>query len=150
MKVKQNADVTAVQGDAMKKRKLDVGKEPICSMCLDPLSDRIAEALTPCGHTFHADCIDAWTRSSGMGRERCCPFRCYRSAIANDRQQATGPEASAFSQAIAAINAAFATPVVPQPRPDTAEQDAADDAHDRALEAELADDANLPGTGSSN
>ncbi|XP_041369902.1 uncharacterized protein LOC121383870 [Gigantopelta aegis] len=42
----------------------------ICSVCLDPYLLGQTRKFLPCGHCFHANCIDMWLRNSSMN----CPL----------------------------------------------------------------------------
>mmetsp|Transcript_31841 Transcript_31841/g.63175 ORF Transcript_31841/g.63175 Transcript_31841/m.63175 type:complete len:146 (+) Transcript_31841:2-439(+) len=48
----------------------------VCCICLDGHADRDMVRRLPCGHEFHAQCIDEWL-FRGKGRTRSCP-KCRR------------------------------------------------------------------------
>lgn len=45
--------------------------DPACAICFNDLTQADAIGQLPCGHAFHAQCIDTW-----LAQKRLCPFRC--------------------------------------------------------------------------
>jgi hypothetical protein len=85
-----------------------------CSICFDGLHERAYEALLPCGHTFHSDCITRWCRTHYLPRTRCCPYKCYRSQtiVVTDDVVAPTPVTMAPS-ATAPVTTAPPTQILP-------------------------------------
>lgn len=47
----------------------DIGQSPTCTICLGDYEDKEILRLLPCGHCFHAECVDAWLQIN-----RVCPI----------------------------------------------------------------------------
>ncbi|KAK3728675.1 hypothetical protein RRG08_041859 [Elysia crispata] len=51
----------------------DVGKDDeivLCAICMDPYISGDKRKFLPCGHDFHASCVDTWLKNSSMN----CPL----------------------------------------------------------------------------
>lgn len=49
---------------------------PECKICLSPMRMADHRLAMPCGHAFHADCINKHLEMSGQDWESGCPFKC--------------------------------------------------------------------------
>ncbi len=92
---------------------------PECKICLSPM--RVAESrlAMPCGHTFHAECINKHLETRGLSWETGCPFMCgaasqddeVRVRVATNRQAAMAKRAAR----VAAVHTFFAPDTVTEP-----------------------------------
>merc|ERR1712187_318749 len=48
------------------------GEENMCTICISEFADGNEVRTLPCGHRFHASCVDDW-----LVRTPVCPMRCH-------------------------------------------------------------------------
>jgi len=84
----------------------------LCTVCLEDYAEGDALRLLPCGHLFHAACVDQWLRR----RHVECPV-CKRDVRASGKESPVSTAAAALNTALRAIRwAASRCACLPLPR----------------------------------
>lgn len=53
---------------------------PWCVICQEPMKVPSQNAVIPCGHVFHAQCVQHWKEVANISAANACPLRCHQRA----------------------------------------------------------------------